>query len=188
MSKPEPVIFCAAILAMLTIPAPALAAPEALKGKTITISWTEVRNEKVDSLDGEMLSVSVRFLLKVYVSEKGRAFTRMTRNGGPGGGRNPRTFNSDQGPVDQNTLGSAGNVSFSGQGMTVTRTFSSGARQVSAVFDGGFASCGAHIVVGKKAGNGEYLAGRTMNGRKEYIFSSAVSGESCSIAAGNDFG
>ena len=176
------------ISTMLATIAQANAAPEALKGKTITISWTEIRSEKVDSLDSEMLSVSVRFLLKVYVSEKGRSFTRMIRNGGPGSGRNPRTYNSDQGPVDQNSLGTAGNVSFSGQKMMVTRTFNSGARQVSAVFDSGFASCSARIIVGKQAGSGGYLAGRTMNGRNEYIFSSAVSGESCSIATGNEFG
>ena len=176
-------LIASAILA--TLPQ-ARAAPGALNGKTITISWTEVRNEKVDSLDSEMMSVSVRFSLKVYVSEKGRAFTRMSRNGGPGSGSRPRTYNSDQGPADDNGLGSAGVVGFSGQRMSVTRSFSSGARQVSAVFDGGFASCRAQIVVGKQKGNG-FLAGTTMNGRKEYIFSSTVSGESCSIAAGNEF-
>ena len=181
-------IFCIATLAILLNATSAIAAPEALKGKTVAVSWTEVRNEKVDSLDSEMLSVSVRFQLKVYVSEKGRAFTRMTRNGGPGSGRNPRTYNSDQGPSDQNALGTAGNVSFSGQRMMVTRTFSSGARQVSAMFDGGFASCSARIVVGKQTGSGGYLAGRTMSGRNEYIFSSVVSGENCSITAGNEFG
>jgi hypothetical protein len=181
-------VFCVAMLASLVGLKPSWAASEALKGKTITISWTEVRNEKVDSLDSEMLSVSVRFLLTVYISEKGRPFTRMTRNGGPGSGRNPRTYNSDQGPVDQNSLGTAGNVRFSGQRMIVTRSFSSGARQVSAIFDGAFASCSAHIVVGKQVGSGGHLAGRTMSGRSEYIFSSTVSGESCSIVAGNQFG
>ncbi len=176
----------AVTVAVLLSACPARAAPVALKGKTVTISWTEVRNEKVDSLDSNMLSVSVRFSLKVYLSEKGRAFTRMTRNGGPGSGRHPRTYNSDQGPVDQNSLGSAGVVSFSGVRMSVTRSFSTGARQVSAVFDIGFGSCRAQIIVGKQNGNG-FLAGRTMTGRNEYIFSSSVSGESCSIATGNEF-
>jgi hypothetical protein len=178
---------CLVASAILATLSPARAGLDALKGKTITISWTEVRDEKVDSLDSGMMSVSVRFSLKVYVSEKGRTFTRMSRNGGPGSGSGPRTYNSDQSPTDQNALGSAGVVGFSGQRMTVTRSFSSGARQVSAVFDGGFAGCRARIVVGKQKGNG-FLAGTTMNGRKEYIFSSTVSGEGCSIATGNEFG
>jgi hypothetical protein len=181
-------IVCVAALVTFVNLTSANAAPEALKGKTIAISWTEVRNEKVDNLDSAVLSVSVSFQLKVYVSEKGRAFTRMTRNGGPGSGRNPRTYASDQAPVDQNALGTAGNVSFSSQKMMATRTFSSGgARQVSAVFDGGFTSCQAHIIVGKQRGSG-FLTGRTMSRRNEYIFSSTVSGESCTIAAGNEFG
>src|SRR5258708_3256261 len=108
----------------------------------------------------------------------------MTRTGGPPGGRRGP---ADQGPTDQNSLGSAGTVSFSGQKMSVTRTFSSGARQVSAVFDSGFAGCQAQISVGKQGGSG-YLAGTSMSGRKEYIFSSSVSGESCSIASGNAIG
>jgi hypothetical protein len=138
-----------------------------------------------------MTSITVNFSLKVYISEKGRAFTRMTRSGGPGAvmGRNTRrqNFNSDQGPTDENSLGSAGAVGFSGQRMTATRTFSSGARQVTAVFDNGFSGCRAQIVVGKQGGNG-YLAGTSMMGRKEFIYSSSVSGESCSVSAGNEFG
>jgi hypothetical protein len=90
------------------------------------------------------------------------------------------------GPTDQNSLGSAGVVSFSGQRMTVTRKFSSGARQVSAVFDGGFTACRAQIVVGKQ-GNTGFLVATSMRGRKEYIYSSSVSGESCSVAVGNGF-
>ena len=167
------------------------AAPDILKGKTIAVSWTEVRNEKVDSLDSAMTTVTVNFSLKTYISEKGRPFTRMTRSGGPGSGigrksAGGRNHVSDQGPVDQNSLGSAGAVGFSGRTMTVTRTFSSGARQVSAIFDSGFSNCRARIVVGKQGGAG-YLAGTSMMGRKEFIYSSAVSGESCSISAGNEF-
>jgi len=63
------------ILASLT---DASAAPDALKGKTITIVWTEVRQEKLDSLDSNTTSVTVNFTQKTYVSEIGRAFTRMT--------------------------------------------------------------------------------------------------------------
>jgi len=172
------------ILASLT---DASAAPDALKGKTITIVWTEVRQEKLDSLDSNTTSVTVNFTQKTYVSEIGRAFTRMTRVGGPGGpGGNSRANAADQGPTDQNSLGSAGVVSFSGQRMTVTRKFSSGARQVSAVFDGGFTACRAQIVVGKQ-GNTGFLVATSMRDRKEYIYSSSVSGESCSVAVGNGF-
>jgi hypothetical protein len=185
-----PFLFVAMMLASLT---EAGAAPDALKGKTITVSWTEVRQEKVDSLDSNMTSITVNFSLKAYVSEQGRAFTRMSRNGGPGSSRGDQrhfgrqtTHDSDQGPTDANAMGTAGAVNFAGQRMTVTRAFSNGARQVSPIFDRGFASCRAQIVVGKAGGNG-FVAVTSMSQRREYIFSSSVSGESCSIAAGNDF-
>jgi hypothetical protein len=159
----------------------ASAAPDALKGKTITISWTESRQEKLGSLDSEMRRTTVNFSLKTYVSETGRAFTRMNRifGNGPNG-----SSKADQGPADRNSLGSAGAVSFSGQRMVITRSFASGARQVSAVFDSGFAGCQAQIIAGKQ-GSAGYMLMTSMHGEKEYMFSSSVSGESCSVAAGN---
>jgi hypothetical protein len=159
----------------------ASAAPDALKGKTITISWTESRQEKLGSLDSEMRRTTVNFSLKTYVSETGRAFTRMNRvfGSGPNG-----SSKADQGPADRNSLGSAGAVSFSGQRMVITRSFASGARQVSALFDGGFAGCQAQIIAGKQ-GSAGYMLMTSMHGEKEYMFSSSVSGESCSVAAGN---
>ena len=179
VNNPKTVLL--AMMMTLTSLTHASAAPDALKGKTITISWAESRQEKLDSLDSDMKNTSVRFSLKTYVSDAGRAFTRMGRIFGSGGRGSSQ---SDQAPTDRNSLGSAGSVSFSGQRMTITRSFSSGARQVSAVFDSGFAGCQAQIVVGKQ-GSAGYLAGTSMTGRKEYIFSSSVSGESCSIATGN---
>lgn len=159
----------------------ASAAPDALKGKTITISWTENRQEKIGSLDSEMRRTTVNFSLKTYVSEAGRAFTRMGRVFGNGSSR------ADQGPADRNSLGSAGVVSFSGQRMVITRSFASGARQVSAVFDSGFAGCQAQIIAGKQ-GSAGYMLMTSMRGEKEYMFSSSVSGENCSVAAGNGVG
>jgi hypothetical protein len=172
-----------AVMMTLTSLTHVSAAPDALKGKTIAISWAESRQEKFNSPDSEMKNISVSFFLKTYVSETGRAFTRMNRLFGSGSRGSSK---SDQAPTDRNSLGSAGSVSFSGQRMMITRSFSSGARQVSAVFDSGFAGCQAQIVVGKQGGAG-YLAGTSMDGRKEYIFSSSVSSESCSIPAGNGF-
>jgi hypothetical protein len=58
---------------------------------------------------------------------------------------------------------------------------------IGAVFESNFSACRANIVVGKEGGTG-YLKGTSMDGQVEYIFSSSVSGDSCSIAAGNAFG
>lgn len=170
-----------------SVPASAAPAPDSLKGRTITIAWTENRQEKFDSLDSPMVSVTVSFRLQVYVSETGRAFTRMSRTTSSGQGRRARNHSADQSPVDKNSLGSAGEATFSGQQLTVTRKWGSGARQVSAAFESSFSSCRARIVVGKEGGSG-YLKGKSMSGRTEYLFSSSVSGETCSIAAGNAFG
>ena len=95
--------------------------------------------EKFGSIESPMVNVRVSFTLRVYVSETSRAFTRMTR----ANARQRGPYTSDQGPTDKNARGSAGEASFWGQRLTITRMFSSGGRQVGAVFESNFSACRA---------------------------------------------
>src|SRR4051812_6082576 len=69
-------VIVAAVLLAGGVPA-AAQAPPALRGKSITVSWTESRSQRNPG-ETAFRPVSLPFDFTVYVSSEGRAFKRLT--------------------------------------------------------------------------------------------------------------
>src|ERR1700755_3484954 len=67
----------AALLLLLSSAATAQNAPAALRGKSVTAGWTEVRLQRLGGI-GEFTERSVAHTLSAYVSAEGRVFAKRT--------------------------------------------------------------------------------------------------------------
>lgn len=157
-------------------------APRELFNKTVSISWNEYRVQRADS--GEIKKGNTSSSLLVYIGESGRLFTRLSRQG------RQRSNSNDLGPEGGNQrsgVGAAGNLtaSFEGRQLLVSNSMSSGARRIQATFNPAFTGCGVQVRFGKEGGS--EIRHRAMDGRMYNILSTDVSGQSCSVRAGNVF-
>lgn len=175
--------FGAALLGLTAISSGAFAAPAQLYGKSVTVSWTENRMQTTDR-SATPVSKTASARLSVYVSDKGRAFSRVSmtvergRRGNASGQRD-----AVQGE------GSARSVNFSGNSMTVTAPRGdAGALMIRVTFDSGFQGCSAHVISGKSGGAGFTRVHSMITGGTYDMYSIQASGESCSIQSGNVFG
>ena len=117
-------------------------------------------------------------------AKSGRLFTRLSRQG------RQRSNSNDLDPEGGNQRsggGAAGNLSagFEGRQLLVSNSMSSGARRIQATFNPGFTGCGVQVRFGKEGG--AEIRHRAMDGRMYNIISTDVSGQSCSVRAGNVF-
>ena len=158
------------------------AAPQALYGKSVVVTWLEERQQKFPG-EEQIRLVGAAAEFDVYVSDAGRPFSRLRisvanrrgklRSGtkdAVGGGGSPR------------------NVSFSGNTMTASMPRGAGgALLVSVTFDNGFQSCSARTVSGKGAGVEAAHATSVITGAKIDLYSVKTSGETCRIQNGNMF-
>jgi hypothetical protein len=168
-----------AALLGLTGPAFAASAPNALRGKSVTASWTENRMQR----SGHHLNFrprSVPQTLQIYISSEGRTFerriaSRRGRSGvreGIGGGTVAKTSRSY----------------FQGRALILAGAMRQGARQVRIEFSPDFSSCSTKVIVGT-TGREMLVKGRSMISGKRVEFELLnVSDESCSIQNGNIFG
>ena len=170
-------IIVVALLVMATTLA-AVAAPAALRGKSITLSWTEQRLERNPATQ-QQRSRATPFTFIVYVSSADRAFSRLT-SGNVG--------SSDQGGGSKDAKAFATRVvSFAGQRMTASNTFiSGGARQIAASFDAAFSGCTGSVVIGR-SGSGP-IKQKLMDGGVTELLSVSVGSVSCSVSSGNALG
>jgi hypothetical protein len=167
---------------------PAIAAPQQLYGKSVVISWREDRQQRVGG-DDQIRPVGVSAEMRVYVSEAGRAFSRLTmlvmnKHG------HLKSGNADA--VDGVGSGPKGNfartVNFNGATMIVGQPRGAGgAQQVLVRFDSGFQTCSAQVIVGRSSKSGSISTTSLINGQHVEIFSVAASGESCHVQSGNVF-
>jgi hypothetical protein len=166
---------------LMSAAASAAEAPSQLSGKTVAMAWNEYRVQRCD--DGEMKRGHTTSSLLVYVSDKGRLFTKLSRRGGRGGSNSNDV--DPEGGNQRTGTGAAGNMnaSFEGSSLVIQNAMQSGARRIQATFDAGFAGCGVQVRFGKEGG-GE-LRHRTMDGKMCNIISTDVSGATCSIRTGN---
>jgi hypothetical protein len=156
-------------------------APAQLHGKTITMGWNEYRVQRCD--DGQMKRGHTSSSLQVYISDKGRLFTKLSRRGG-GGGSNSNAVDPEGGNQRAGT-GSASNMttSFEGSQLVTQIAMQSGARRIQATFDAGFAGCSLQVRFGRDGGT--EIRHRTMDGKMCNIISTDVSGPTCSVRTGN---
>jgi hypothetical protein len=183
------VLSAATVVLVAVSPAPALAqnAPAALRGKSVTASWTEERVQRTGD-QTEFQSRSVGQSLSVYISSEGRAFAKRTvstTGGGRGrGGVRAKTGSAET--VGDNT-GHGPSTQFRGNTLIFTNQFGGGARMARIEFDQSFSSCTATVIVGRENGRGTAHAKALNSGKSLEIASATVSGTSCSIQSGNVF-
>jgi hypothetical protein len=161
----------------------ALAAPSQLYGKSVIVGWSENRVQTTDR-DAQPTSVTARAQLSVYISEKGRPFSRVSMSVTNQRGRT-RSGNRDAVQGE----GSARSFSFSGNTMTASMPRgNAGAMQVSVTFDSGFQGCSARVIAGKSGGAQSTRVTSMITGREYEFYSVKTSGESCRVQSGNVFG
>ena len=172
----------AAVIVLAMTASGALAAPAQLYGKSVVVSWTENRMQTTDR-DAGPTAMTGTGQLSVYISDKGRAFSRVsmsvqTRRGTRSGQRD--AVQGEQ---------SARAISFSGNSMNVSAPRGdAGAMMIAVTFASGFQGCSAHVVTGKSGGAASTHVHSMITGRTYEFFSVKTSGESCSIQSGNVFG
>lgn len=158
------------------------AAPRALYGKTVVVTWQEERQQKLPG-EEEMRFVSAAAEFDVYVSEAGRPFSRLRMF------RTNRRGKLRTGSRDAvGGEASARNVSFSGTTMSASMPRGAGgALLVSVTFDSGFQGCSARTVSGKASGVVAAHARSMISGKLVDLYSIKTSGEGCRIQDGNMF-
>jgi len=161
----------------------AFAAPSQLLGKSVIVSWSENRVQTTDR-DAQPTAISAQAELSVYISDKGRSFSRVTMSVTNRRG-NTRTGNRDAVQGE----GSARSFSFSGNTMSASMPRgNAGAMQISVTFDAAFQSCSARVITGKSGGAQSTRVTSIITGRQYEFYSVKTSGESCRVQAGNVFG
>ena len=173
----------AAIAALAMAPSVAIAAPSQLYGKSVIVSWSENRVQTTDR-DAQSASVTGQGQLSVYISEKGRPFSRISMSVTNQRGR---TRSGDSDSVQGE--GSARSFSFSGNTMSASMPRgNAGAMQISVTFDSGFQSCSARVITGKTGGAQSTRVTSIITGRQYDVYSVKTGGESCRVQSGNVFG
>ena len=156
------------------------APPTQLYGKSISISWTESRMQRIGSAN-DFTMANIPQTLNVYISSKGQLFSRRGASTRMGSG----SFDA-VGAGGQSHEGNARGVTFSGHTMNASAALNSGARSISVQFDDGFGGCSANIIVGRSGGQNVKLKA-LVGGQTVEIKSATASGASCSVREGNVF-
>ena len=150
------------------------AAPSQLKGKSVTLRWTENRMQRSEG-HAEFRPVTTNMEMSVYVSTEGRVFNRMQSNSGANEQAPGRASLGDRIP------------GFNGRTMTVMQPLRGLARRIVVEFGGDFATCTASVILGKESGVGSgYIRAFGTKTRLE-VRSASASGASCSVRDGNVF-
>jgi hypothetical protein len=161
-------------IALLLPASTAFAAPAQLYGKAISISYSVTANAVAE--DGTTSNRPRTVQRTIYVSSKGRVFSRSDRQAG----RNAET-------VERGPESTGGHFSFQGNRLVgVNTNFISGAGQLVVSFDSSFQSCTASITLGRESGKAFKFKG--LNGKTFTATGTpTVSTPSCSIREGNPF-
>lgn len=162
------------VAAMLSLPGKQLWAASA-DNKTITVSMSVSVNARAE--DGSTSTLPRNVQRTIYISSKGRVFSRVSRQTG----RNSSTKEIAPG---EGTSGAG--YRLQGNRLVGVLPFASGAAQMVITFDAGFQSCSVNVIFGKQGGQAIKFKG--LNGKmytQEGAFN--VSGQSCSVREGNPF-
>ena len=171
--------------AIAFLSAPAFAAPAQLYGKSVIVSWSEERQQKIVG-EENLRSVSRSAEFSVYISDQGRPFSRMRYSFANKRGAQ-RSGNRDKVGGEGGGGGGGRNVSFSGNTMNVSmRVGAGGARSIVVNLAGD--SCSAQVIAGKEEGARQIRTKSIVTGNELEIVSIKTSGASCRIQSGNVFG
>jgi hypothetical protein len=165
------------LIMLLATQAHAAGAPEALKGKSVIVTWTETRQQRYVG-EPNFYSVDASHNLSMYVSTVGRAFGRLTNSTRAGSGTTEQVAGESGGAYGTRT------TLFDGQTMTVIGVSKGGARRILIEFDASFASCSARVASGFEPGKSSVVLSMIT---KKYVETKSVTtnGASCSVKSGN---
>jgi hypothetical protein len=160
--------------------APAIAAPQQILNKTVTLTWTA--QSTVRDPDGKERPTTQNIKYVVYVSSLGRLFEHSSRSDGR------RTQGGDVDPNASRTgMGEARGLRFEGNTLVVNRGYAgaggSGAMRAVATFDPSYSSCTLVVTVGREGGAA--LKRKGIDGVVREILSTTATGPGCSVQDGN---
>lgn len=178
-------VIVAVALALLSANAACAQAPAQLRGKSVTASWTEEREQRLGG-EKEFSSRSVPQTLDVYISSEGRVFAKRTAMGTGGSGKRPRGTGSRESVSGEAAGNQAAHVS--GRTLIVTNQMAGGARMARIEFSQDFSSCTTNVILGREGANTIARSRSLVSGAPLEIKSAKVTGTSCSIQNGNVFG
>lgn len=172
-----------AVIALLTASVPAFAqAPAALRGKSISVTWTETRSQR-DAGETAFRPVSLPYDFTIYVSSEGRAFKRTTSISA-----SRRQTGTKEG-VGAGRATPEGATETQVRGTTIVQTSTSGGlgRRIQITMDSSYSSCSATVTTAKQSGQ-KVAAVRSIATGGMVEFESVSAGPAtCSIRAGNAF-
>jgi hypothetical protein len=157
----------------------AMAAPKSFYGKTLRVSWSEARSQRVQG-NGAFKSVSIPLSFTVYVSSKGQLFKRITSTAGSG----RATGSKDRVGTGGAGAEGAGNVTFQDNTLISTTNNHGLGRRIRITVDG--ASCHADVLTGK-GGSGVATVRSNATGKMMEFESVTAGPASCSVQDGNAF-
>lgn len=165
-----------ALIVVVAGSADGAAAPAALYGKSIIVSWGEGSLQR-NVGEPNWRSVSRGVTMSIYISTAGHVFSRQTNNTRAGTGSTEQVAGQGGKRVPV----------FSGHEMTMFGPVHGGVRRVSVSFDAGFTSCTATAGFAKEVGRSSFNAVSPIDGRALEIMSVSPGPATCSIRNGNVF-
>jgi hypothetical protein len=165
------------LVMLLATQAHAAGAPEALKGKSVILTWTETRQQRVVG-EPNFYSINGNDSTSIYVSTAGRVFSRRTNSTRRGSGT------VEQAPGVSGGAYPKGAALFSGQTMTLIGETKGGAYRTLIEFDASFTSCRARRALAFQSGKTSIALSPIIHKYVE-VKSVTVNGMSCSVKDGN---
>jgi hypothetical protein len=178
MDRIRRIVMIASGLAAATLGSAAAAAPpKELFGKTVTISWTETREQRpVGEQNWRQVNGSIA--MHLYVSEAGRVFNNMSYA--------TRAGTAER--AGEIAGGGKRAINFSDRSLLIMMPSGTGAAtRITADFDAAFASCSAQVTRAKESADTIVRRYSGIIKRANEIRSTSVGGASCSIKTGNVF-
>ena len=152
-------------------------APENLRNKSFTISWSEEHNQSRDG--GPFRDVSVAYTWTFYISSAGRGFSRLHI-----GSRRGAETHENVGKGTKSFGGGEHAIKFTASGFVNVANFGNAARQISVEVTG--SGCSAQVTVGMAQGAASASFNHT-NGRHFEIRSLRAGSATCQLQDGNAF-
>jgi len=170
----------ALIGASVMVVPPAIAAPQQLLNKTVTLSWTAQSVQRDPAGKERGTSANIKYV--IYISSLGRLFEHSSRSA------NSRTQGGDQDlNARQTKMGEARGLRFEGNTLVANRGYGgaggSGAMRAVATFDASYSSCTLAVTHGREGGG--ILKRKGIDGVVREFMSITVNGANCSVQNGN---
>lgn len=151
--------------------------PAQLRGKAVTLSWSDNRVER-SIATGHERAVSQTSTVTVYVGTEGRFFSEFGRNAG-------------HGTVNRKDVSGDGSAALSwhmeGGTLVADQRFTRGVRRLIVTIDGSASTCSLRVLHGKEAGSSVIEYKTMKQGEPVELTSINVTSTNCAISTGNPF-